>query len=247
MKHRHDREYRARRRKALHVRQRDCIGMQKGRPVTEEHALRIAGRTRCVAKRRGGVFVEFRPVKIVAFGPYEILVAQQSGQCHLRQAIVIGHRHPVLDTFALRCELLDQSAKAEIEEHDLVLGMPDDVGELIVEKPRIDRMRDRAHAGNRVIKFEVTIAIPGKRRDPVARLDTEPRQGAGEAPRTRVRIAIGVAMDRPLDGPRHDLGVTVIAVRVPDQRRDQERHLHHETLHKSSSGVAALGVARATF
>src|SRR5208283_5261438 len=84
---------------------------------------------------------------------------------------------------------------------------------------------------NGVIQLEVAIAVPGERPDPIAWHDAKSGQRARELAGTGVGVAIGVAMDRSLDGARYDLGIAVIAVRVSDQRRDKKRHLHHQTLH----------------
>jgi hypothetical protein len=38
-------------------------------------------------------------------------------------------------------------------------------------------------------------------------------------------------MDAAFDGPRHDLGVAVIARRVRQQRRDQQGSIHDQAVH----------------
>ena len=218
VKHRHDRKHRARRRQVLGVRQRDRESVQNGRPVAEEHALRVAGSARGVAQRRRSVLVELRPLEIIGLGCDEILVAGKSRDRRLRPVAAVGHRHPVLHAFARCGELLDQRREGEIEEHDAVLGVVDDVGELLVEQTRIDRVGDRAHARDRVVQLEVAVAIPGERSDPGSGRDAQPRHCAGETARARVRVAIRIAMDRNFDGPRHDFGVAVILRRVRQQR-----------------------------
>ena len=218
MEHRHNRQHRARRRQVLGVRQRNRESVQDGRPMAEEHALRLAGGARGVAERRRGVLFELRPLEIIGLGCDEILVAGKSRDRRLWPAAAVGHRHPVLHALALGGELLDQRREREIEEHDRIFGVADDVGELLVEQTRIDRVGDRAHARDRVVELEVAITIPGERSDPVSGNDAQPRQGAGEPARASMRVAVRIAVDRPFDGARHDLGVAVIAVRVPDQR-----------------------------
>ncbi len=44
-----------------------------------------------------------------------------------------------------------------------------------------------------------------------------------------------VAMDRPLDRLRDDLGRCVTLRPVPDQRRDQQGHVHHQPVHRAAS------------
>ena len=113
--------------------------------------------------------------------------------------------------------------------------MIDDVSDLIGKQPRIDGVDHRAHAGHRVVELEVAIAVPRQRADAIARLHAKTRQSAGEAACTDVGGAIRVAMDRALDGARHDLGVAVVAIRVAEQRRDHQRLIHHQTEHDFSS------------
>ena len=94
----------------------------------------------------------------------------------------------------------------------------DDVDELLEEKPGIDRVNDRFDAGYAVVELEVAVAVPGERSDALARDDAQALERARELPRPAVRIAVGVAVDRSFDRPRHDLGVAMAAVRVADER-----------------------------
>src|SRR5437762_2230932 len=47
-----------------------------------------------------------------------------------------------------------------------------------------------------------------------------------------MRFAVGVAMDGAFHRLRHDLGRAVVAVGMLDQAADQERHVHHQALHR---------------
>ena len=78
---------------------------------------------------------------------------------------------------------LDQRQEREVEEDQPVAGMVDDVGELVVEQPRVDRVDDRAHPRYAVVELEVAITIPGERSDAVARSDAQPGQRVGEPAR----------------------------------------------------------------
>ena len=75
--------------------------------------------------------------------------------------------------------------------------MVDDVGDLLVEQPRVDGVADRAHAGDGVVELEVAIAVPGQRADPVAWRDAQPLEHPGEPAGTPLRLAVGVAVPRP--------------------------------------------------
>jgi hypothetical protein len=52
-------------------------------------------------------------------------------------------------------------------------------------------------------------------------------------------------MDGPFDRSRYDLGVAVIAICVPDQRRDHQRHIHHQALHGLLLGAVGAPVLKA--
>src|SRR5215471_15394099 len=108
---------------------------------------------------------------------------------------LVGERDPALDALACRSQLLHQRSEGRVEEYDLVLGIIDDVKELIVEESGIDGVDDRSHARHRVVQLEMPMAVPGERSDPVAGLDAEAAEGAGEAPHADMGVAIGVAMD----------------------------------------------------
>lgn len=55
-------------------------------------------------------------------------------------------------------------------------------------------------------------------------------------------VAVGVAVDISLDPARNNLDIAVIAIRVLDQRRDQQRLAHHAT-HQRALGVLRHGIS----
>src|SRR5690606_799431 len=106
-----------------------------------------------------------------------------------------------------------------------------DVGDLLREQPRIDGVQDRAQSRDAVIQFEMTVAVPGERRHAVAEPDAEPRERLGELLGADLRLAVVGAVDRPLNGARHDLGVAVVEGGVVDERGYQERALLDQAAH----------------
>jgi hypothetical protein len=92
--------------------------------------------------------------------------------------------------------------------------MGDDEGDLLREQARIDRVADEARSRHAIIEFEVPIAVPGQRSDPVPLFEAEPPESIGKRLRPPRQVAIGVAMDRPFHRPRHDFRVAVIGCRV---------------------------------
>ena len=81
-----------------------------------------------------------------------------------------------------------------IDEEHLVGGVVDHEGELFGEEAQVEGVEDRAHAGDRVVEFEVAIIVPGERTDTVARLDPEIGQHVRQPLDPRGAVAVGVAV-----------------------------------------------------
>jgi hypothetical protein len=62
---------------------------------------------------------------------------------------------------------LDQRGEGRVDEQDPVLGVADDVHDLLVEQPRIHGVDDRTHARDREIELVVAVGVPGERADAV--------------------------------------------------------------------------------
>ena len=61
-----------------------------------------------------------------------------------------------------------------------VLGVVDDVGQLLGREPDVERVQHGPHAGDGEIGLEVALVVPAEGADAVARLDAEPGQGGGQ-------------------------------------------------------------------
>ncbi len=138
-----------------------------------------------------------------------------------------------------RRKLLDQRRKDWIEEDVSVLGVIDDVLQLLGEQARVDRMQHPPRGGDAIVELEVTIGVPGERRDPVAGLEPERVERVGQPFRPRRDLGVGRAMDRAVGAARDDLAFAVPAGGIVDERRDQKRTLLHQSKH--SSLPAAFG------
>ena len=232
VEHRHHRQDHRARRNAQRVGQRRGIGVQQRRAMVIEHALGIARGARGVAKRGSRTFIELRPFVSAGLVRDQLLVDQQVGDLAvLGQMRAVGHGHDMAHRLELRQQLLDRRQEVEVDEEELILGVVDDVDDLLGEEPRVDGVADRAHAGDAVIELEMAVAVPGQGADAVARLDAEGEQGFGHLLRPGSGIAIGVAVDIALDPPRHDLGVAVVQGGVLDELLDQQRAVLHQAEH----------------
>ena len=70
----------------------------------------------------------------------------------------------------------DQRQEGLVDEQDLVLGVIEDVHQLLREQPGIDGMADQAGAGDTKIDFQVAIVIPGQGGGPVAMVQSQLQQ-----------------------------------------------------------------------
>ena len=71
----------------------------------------------------------------------------------------------------------ERGQQAAVHDDDLVLGVVDDVHELVGGQPDVERVHDRAHAGDRVVGLEVFLVVPAERGHRIARR----RRPAGSA------------------------------------------------------------------
>ena len=105
--------------------------MQHGRAMAIEHAFGVARCARGVAKRAGRLLIELRPLKVGALVGHDLFVTEHVRAISLRHVFAGGHDHPALDTRALTSDALDQRPKVWVEEDVAVLGMVDDVNNLL--------------------------------------------------------------------------------------------------------------------
>src|SRR5690606_9820981 len=98
-----------------------------------------------------------------------------------------------------------------------------DVGDLLVEQARVDRMRNGAGAAYSVQTLQVPMRVPGQCRYAIALAHAEPLQGVREAFRAGLRAAPRVAMRRSFDRQGNDFALVVIERRVIDEFPDEQR------------------------
>src|SRR5690606_18341466 len=117
------------------------------------------------------------------------------------------------------------------EEQPAILGMIDDVHDLIFEQPRIDRVAHEAGAGDAVIDLEMAEVVPGERRDPVAPPYPRLAERVRELSCPREGLTIRVAMARLIGRDRNDLAIRVPLLCMPRDHADQQLLTHHLTKH----------------
>ena len=232
VEHRHHRQDDVARGNVQRVRHARRVAVNDGAAVAVEHALGIARRARGVAQRRCGALVELRPVEFIGMRVDQFFVAQHIGQLRRRHVRLVGHEDPALHQRALVGNGFDQRHESQVDKYIAIFGMVGDVDDLLGEQPGIDRMRHGANTRRRVIGLEMPEAVPRHGGNPVVHFYAEGGQCIGELAGAAVSFAVGVAMDgAAFHQAGYDFGIAVVAIRVPDQRRDQQRGVHHEALH----------------
>jgi hypothetical protein len=124
--------------------------------------------------------------------------------------------------------------EGQVGEEDLILGVVDDVAELLGEQPRVQGVADRPDPHDPVPGLDMPRGVPGQRRHPVAALHAESLQGIGQPLGAGVDPAIGRAHDRALDRAADDLAVAVPVPGVVEDLVDRQRPVLHQPKHTNS-------------
>ena len=123
----------------------------------------------------------------------------------LGHMFLVGHDHIARDLGQVGAERFQQRHESQIHEHVFVFRMVDHINDLLVKKPWIYGVANRAHAGDGEVKLEMAIVVPGDGGDTVAPVDAEARHRLGQLLRAPVRIGQCIAVDRPLRRARDNL------------------------------------------
>ncbi len=229
-------------------------GLQDQRPVRIDDALGVAGRAGGVADRRRTALVERGPGEIpLILGGDQCFVAMDVRQLRFRHVAGVGHDDVADDTGEARRDRLGDRQRQPVDEQPAILGMIDDVDELFGEQPGIDRVQHGAAARRGVEHLEVSVGVPSQRRDRRALADTEAVQRLRHALRPPMHLGIVAAMDAPVELARDHLRRAVVAPGMLDEHGQQQRHVHHQALHRhcppaSLVPVQVIGLAaRATY
>ena len=198
-------------------------GVQVGRTVRVHDTARVAGRPAGVAHRRGRALVQL--------GPHErgLLRREQFGVGVHRA--VAEHRRVALadhDVGLDRREVVDdrreRGQQAAVHDDDLVLGVVDDVHQLLGGQPDVQRVHDRAHAGDRVVGLEVLLVVPAEGSHRIAVPDAQFGQRAGQPARVLLDLAVA-GVPGPIPLPRDTLAAAEHPGAMLQDRGDREREV----------------------
>ena len=197
------------------------------------HALRVPGGPAGVAHRGGLVLVDVRPRVAGFLGGQEVLVVQVRGQ---RGPVAVAVHDEVPDRLdlvpAFGQDRPENAGQAGVGDDHRVLGVADDVAELVGGQPDVEGVHHRAQARNGEVRLQVLGVVPAEGGHPVAGADAEAaqagRQLLGPVGQGRERDAAGTA---GLAGD--DLAVPVQGPAMLEDVPDRERELHHRAAHNA--------------
>ena len=135
----------------------------------------------------------------------------------------------MLDSLQLIGDRLDQRQQRRVDEDDFVLGVVDDVFELLMRQADIQGVDDGAGAGDAEVEFQMLIIVPGEGTHAVARLDAQCLQGIAQALHPPVQISIAVFMPAAVGQPGFDRLPRAHAIGMLDDCIQRQGILHHQT------------------
>ena len=196
-----------------------------------EHAFRIAGRARGVAKAGRGALVELLPLKVRVGLADPVLIGDSVLQLGRRHVAGVGQDDIALDRRQMALDRLEQRHEGEVGHDDPILGVVDDPGDLLRKEAGIDGMIDRPDSGDPVPGFEVAEAVPGERRHAVAEPDPFAIEPFGDPDGPIPDLAVVGAVHRAFDHPRGDLPIRELDRREVDDLVHQQGPFLHASQH----------------
>ena len=191
--------------------------------------LRVAGRARRVAHRRGLAFVDVGPWELVGLARDELGVAGDRHVGAEHRDVAVAHDDQLLDVLEVGQHLGEERRERVVEDDDLRRAVVHDVRELFGKEPDVQRVEHRAHRGDREVHLHVLLRVPHERGHAIARLHTELRERVRDA----IRVDPHGGETRPPGtgvGPCDDLTVGVHGLAVAQHRREGERDILHRAL-----------------
>ena len=232
MEHGHDAAHRVGCGKAHGIRHANGHRVEVLRAMLVFHALRPAGGAAGVAEAEWRGFRDAWPFVARGLAGDERLVVHRgrgrSGR--ILKALLHGH-HDSLHGGNAPGQGFEQRQRVRIRDDDLILGVVDDVLQIMRREPDVQRVQHRAHAGHGVVRLQMPRTVPHEGAHPVTDVDAGVLQRVGElmcavsAFRVSLAACAGCRGGDDLDVGRQ-LGAAV----------DEMRHQEGGALHGHESG-----------
>ena len=207
------------------------IAVENERPVAVDDALGIARRGGGVAYDRRIPFAQVVG-EVVALGEPgdELVVETDRGEPGLGHLAALRHDDVVLDGLQLILDCVNDEGHLLVDEHHLILGVVDDVDEMVQREAEIRGVQGGPHAGDAEVEFEVTVVVQGHAGHMIAALYPQELQGMGELAGPLEIIGVGVTEDFVVGIDGNHFLLREILRRPQKKRSQQQRILHHGTL-----------------
>src|SRR5215472_17088181 len=192
-----------------------------------DHALGMTGGAACVAHASGRPLVDFGPGESWFLGRKELLVPQHVAQ---RRRVAFADDHKVAHGLQARSDAGEDRHHRIFHQDDRVLGVVDDILELLGEKPQVEGVEDSAHQRHCEVCFEMLLGVPRQRPDAIIGSHAEAPQRSRQLFRPigdrRVRC---LAARHPLAS--HHLAASIDRAAMPEDGGDVYRKILHGALH----------------
>jgi hypothetical protein len=129
--------------------------------------------------------------------------------------------------------LLEDREKRLVDEDDAVVGVGDDVRQIVRGEPQIQRMQHSTRARDREVEFQVLVRIPAERAHALAALDAYFQQRMSQPVRPGIIVAVTIAVGAALDA-RGDLFVRKKPPCALEEMLQGQRIVHHQPVHVRS-------------
>ncbi|MNF55320.1 hypothetical protein D3C84_367770 [compost metagenome] len=196
-------------------------GVQHQLPMSEIHALGIAGGAGGVEGGGHRVFIEIGEVVARTGGRQQLLVLADQTRQFGGFLLGIGQQQGLLDRGQLRGYAVVEGHELTVDQDELILGVVHGVENLLRRQADIDGVQHRTEHGDGEHAFEVAVAVPVHHRHGVAGLDPGRRQHIGQACNPLVEGCIAVAQRVAID----DFTGFLVAHAGQQQTLDQQRIL----------------------
>ena len=198
-----------------------------------DDTLRVAGGAARVTHARRTVFVVDAELDRVGSGE-QLLVVEQFVAVEVGGdvAFAVVHHHQVLQPFERRQQRGEQAEQRAVDEDHLVVGVVDDVGELLGEQADVERVQDPAGARRREVQLEVAGGVPRERADAPVGGDSQVVEDATELAGAGGPFAVVHPLE-PGTGGGDDLLVRVVLLGPLEDVRNREWNVLHQALHEA--------------